>query len=345
MKVSAVFLCGDRSPYGMAHLEAIAEHFNLKALVVADNARWAHFRYVLSGGETYIYQKATMRWSRKLKDFARRSLAFVRETQHKKRLKSTGAPIYVFNDVNSLEALRLIKSLNPQVLISAAYPQIFKKSLLDIAPRGAINFHPSLLPRCRGAHPHYWCRATGEKLGGVTAHYMTERIDDGDIIVQRAFDLDGLYYNDLYRKIIEETPPLVSSVAEFLTDNKATPIPQNESLMTFFRNDREIHHRLDFLQMTASQLHNRIRAGGAYGLFRGKHTGIVQAEVSINNRHMTNEVYAPPGVIVDIDSNGIWVATKDGQFLIVNKLTDNGKLLHFTKWIANNEVQIGARFE
>ena len=345
MKVSTVFLCGDRSPYGLAHLDAIAENFDLKALIVPDKARWAHFRSALSGGQTFVHLNTTIRWTQKLKHFAKLPLIFAREMRHQKKLKLTGEPIFVLNDVNSPDSLRLIKSLNPQILLAAAYPQIFKKQLLDIAPGGAINFHPSLLPRCRGAHPHYWCLATGEKLGGITAHYMTEKIDDGDILAQRSFELNGLYYHDLYRKIIEETPHLVSMVAAFLTDKRATPIPQDERLVTLFRNDREIHWRLDFCQMTASQLHNRIRAGRAYGLFRGKRTGIDFAEVATNNRHTTNRVYIPPGIITDIDSNGVWVATQDCQFLIVLKLNDSGRLRHFSKWVSNNKVQIGERFE
>lgn len=345
MKVGAIFLCGDRSPYGLGHLEAIAEHFNVKALIVADRTRWAHFRYVLSGGKTYVYQTTAMRAWQRLKNAVKWWLYLLREARHRKRLRSIGAPVYVLNDVNSSNALQLIKSLNPEVLISAAYPQIFKKPLLDIPPRGAINFHPSLLPRCRGAHPHYWCLASGEKLGGVSAHYMTEQIDGGDIIAQRSFGIDGLYYHDLYNKIIEETPHLVSSVAEFLNKNNATPTPQNESLATVFRNDREIHHRLDFLQMTASQLHNRIRAGGAYGLFRGTRTGIVLAEIFIKNRHMINGVGMLPGVIVDIDSSGVWVATKDCEFLVVKKLTDRGKVRHFSNWISDNKIQIGERLD
>jgi hypothetical protein len=53
MKLSAVFLCGDKSPYGLAHLEPIAENFALKAIVLADEARWTQFRRALSGGEHY----------------------------------------------------------------------------------------------------------------------------------------------------------------------------------------------------------------------------------------------------------------------------------------------------
>lgn len=345
MKLTAVFLCGDRSPYGIAHLEAIAEHFELKALVVADKSRWTQFRYSLSGGETYRYGTPSSNVIHELRRLLKWAVSFIFEELHQRRLKKIGVPVYVVNDVNSPSTLNLIGSLMPQVLISAAYPQIFAKTLLDLAPRGAINFHPSLLPRCRGAHPHYWCLATGEKLGGVSAHFMTERIDDGDIIAQRAFELEGFYYDELYKKIIEETPFLVASVASFLSNKDSTPNPQDESLATTFRNDREIHRRLDFLQMSSRQLHNRVRAGGAYGIFRGKRVQITRMQVASSNRHMTNGITVSPGVIIDIDNTGVWVATNDQKFVIINKLMSPLGIMDFGKWVAKASVQIGEKFE
>jgi methionyl-tRNA formyltransferase len=345
MRLSAVFLCGDRSPYGMAHLEPIAKYFDLKALIIADRIRWAHFRSLLSGGEAPVFEKAFARLFHGLRGCIRGPRAVLREVRHQKNLRAVRGPIHVVNDVNSSPVLKLIESFNPQLILSAAYPQILKRDLLTVAPKGAINFHPSLLPRFRGAHPHYWCLATGEKFGGITAHYMTDRIDDGDIIAQRAFELNGLYYRDLYRKIIEETAPLVASVAKCLLDETFAPTPQDESKATFFRNDREIHRRLDFIGMTANKLHDLIRAGGAYSVFRGIRTQVIKADFCENNRHATNGIVVAPGVIIDIDQNGVWVATRDRMFLVVKILSERNRTSHFTKWVAKKTIQIGERFE
>jgi hypothetical protein len=69
-KTSCVFLCGDRSPYGMAHLEPIAAHFDLKAIVIADNARWQRFSEQLSGGEApAIPKRSLLGWREDLLGF------------------------------------------------------------------------------------------------------------------------------------------------------------------------------------------------------------------------------------------------------------------------------------
>jgi len=340
-KLSSVFLCGDRSPYGMAHLAPITEYFDVKAIIVADSYRWDYFRKCLSGGETYCYTSKFKKIYVAIKDFAKKPFVFYREQKHNRRLNSFGIPLVKLNDVNSREAFSLIKGLSPDVLISAAYPQIFSQELINIAPRGAVNFHPSLLPKCRGAHPHYWCLATGEKQGGVTAHFMTSRIDDGDIIAQRAFDLDGIYYDELYKKIIKITPALVNDVALFLNNPDARPIRQDESIATVFRNDREIHRRLDFSRMSSLELFNRIRAGRSYVFFRGVRIYIERADIVSHNRHMTNNLSVSEGMVVDISSEGVVVSTIDHAFLVLKRVKWGRKVKPFTAWVAKFDVKIG----
>jgi methionyl-tRNA formyltransferase len=166
--------------------------------------------------------------------------------------------------------------------------------------------------------------ATGEKFGGVTAHYMTEQIDAGDIIAQRSFELNGSIIMTCIVKSLKKHLNWFPQLC-FLKDKKAISTHRMSFSNLCFQHDREIHHRLDFLQMTARQLHNRIRAGRAYGVFRGKRTNIVRGEVANNNRHVTNEVNIYPGVIIDIDQKGVWIAAQNGQFLIVNELIHRGK--------------------
>ena len=340
-KISIVFLCGDRSPYGMAHLAVIAECFDVKAIIIADNDRWGIFRQCLLGGEIHCYTKRSKRFFSTIKEIAKKPLVLYRKIKHKKLLNSFGVPVIELNDANSKESIILISKFSPEVLISAAYPQIFDQKLISITPRGAVNFHPSLLPKFRGAHPHYWCLATGEKQSGVTAHFMTSRIDDGDIIAKRSFSLDNLYYADLYKKIIETTPELVRDVAFFLDDPNARPVPQGLNEVTSFRNDREIHRRLDFNSMNSQELFNRIRAGGGYTLHRGVRLYIEKVEVVGHNRHMTNNLSVPAGTIVDISAEGVVIFTVDHAFLVLKRVRWGRKANSFVEWVRKFDINIG----
>ena len=67
-----------------------------------------------------------------------------------------------------------------------AYGQILPRSVIDIAPRGTINVHSSLLPRYRGAAPIHWAIVNGETETGVTTMMIDEGLDTGPILLKRA---------------------------------------------------------------------------------------------------------------------------------------------------------------
>jgi methionyl-tRNA formyltransferase len=342
---STVFFCGHRSRYGLAHLLPISRHFDLRAVFIADDERWAIFRNALSGGAAFDYshRRGSVRFPDIIRS-ARHRIRKMAAASPQSPLARIQVPIHTVHDANKRSVIDVLASYQPDVLTSAAYPQIFTSTLLNSCPRGAVNFHPSLLPRCRGAHPHYWALATGEPQGGVTAHFMTERIDDGDIVAQLQIDLDGLYYRQLYDAIVDATPTLVQATAQFLDDPSSTPTPQDHSRATYYRNDREIHRRLDFGLCNARALYNRIRAGAAYAIFQGQKIHVLQASVTKKNRHMTNDISVGTGVIVDIDEAGVWVHCLDANFLVISGVRQLGAQITHKQWVARNSVEIGQRF-
>jgi len=106
----------------------------------------------------------------------------------KSTAKKWGVPLYRINEINSKEAVRILKTLQPDILISVAAPQIFKKDVICSA-KHTINVHAALLPNNKGMMPSFWALAKGEGKTGVTVHYVEEDIDAGDIIFQHAFEI------------------------------------------------------------------------------------------------------------------------------------------------------------
>ncbi len=103
--------------------------------------------------------------------------------------KSNDLPFRVITDSNSEEFVEHIKNLKPDLIVSYSAPQIIKEELLNIPKHGVINVHGSLLPDYRGCLPSFWYLYNEEKQGGATVHYMSSKIDDGDIIVQGTVDI------------------------------------------------------------------------------------------------------------------------------------------------------------
>ena len=103
--------------------------------------------------------------------------------------KANGIQHRVITKSNDPEFVQHIKDMNVDLIISYSAPQIIKEELLNTPKHGVINVHGSLLPDFRGCLPSFWYLYCDEKTGGATVHYMSAKIDDGDIIVQDSVDL------------------------------------------------------------------------------------------------------------------------------------------------------------
>lgn len=105
--------------------------------------------------------------------------------------RANGIPHRVVTDSNAPGFVRHIKRLGVDLIISYSAPQILKEELLHTPRYGVVNVHGSLLPDFRGCLPSFWHLYCGAKRGGATVHYMSAKIDDGDIIGQGSVDISG----------------------------------------------------------------------------------------------------------------------------------------------------------
>jgi len=102
--------------------------------------------------------------------------------------KKNSIPVYKLKKINAQESLNLLKTLEPEIIISVAAPQIFKERVIQSA-KHVINIHAALLPEYRGMMPSFWVLAKGEGKTGVTVHYMNDHVDTGDIILHKTIDV------------------------------------------------------------------------------------------------------------------------------------------------------------
>lgn len=93
-------------------------------------------------------------------------------------------PFCYVNDIHDTQILERIKTIRPDLIISARFSQIIKESLLSIPSYGIINFHASLLPQYAGLGSVFQAMRHNEPTVGVTIHFMDKKIDTGHIILQ-----------------------------------------------------------------------------------------------------------------------------------------------------------------
>jgi methionyl-tRNA formyltransferase len=101
-----------------------------------------------------------------------------------------GAAVHRVRSLNTRESRALLSGLSPDLLISLACPEILRRRTLAIPSRAALNVHSALLPRNRGMLPTFWSLMESPPRPGVTVHLMNERLDDGEILLQRAIPVE-----------------------------------------------------------------------------------------------------------------------------------------------------------
>jgi methionyl-tRNA formyltransferase len=190
---------------------------------------------------------------------AGRGQAVRRSVIHDEAMGLGIGPILTPERLRAPEALGSVLALDPVLVVLADYGQIVPTALLGL-PHGALNLHPSLLPRHRGATPIPATILAGDAETGVTLMRMDEGLDTGPIVAQAHVSLDG-----------HETTPaleerLAGVAADLLADQlrpwlrgELDPRPQPADGATLTRPLRREAGRLD-PRRSAAELERQIRA-------------------------------------------------------------------------------------
>lgn len=232
-------------------------------------------------------------------------------------LKDRSIPILTPERVNAPEVVAALESFKPDVVVSAAYGQFLGSRLLALAPKGAINVHPSLLPKYRGAAPVAWAIARGETVTGVTILRMTRQMDAGDLILQESHPI---HPDDtaatLEKRLADLGADLLMRVLGLLSGETPPPAtPQDESRVTFAPKLYKQDGWLDW-DFSARELVNRIRGfqpwPGCYTMLPGtppQRLGVLKAEAI--------EGTGERGEVLQADEQGLLIATADGVLRLV----------------------------
>ena len=129
------------------------------------------------------------------------------------RAKRAGIPILHTRDLNDQEGARFLRSLKPDLVVSAHFDQRLYPPLCDGPEFAVVNLHPSPLPYYRGLEPVLHAMKAKDNRLGVTVHRLTESIDSGSAIAREDFEADPNH------SVLRTTYELVRRGAGLLVDN------------------------------------------------------------------------------------------------------------------------------
>jgi methionyl-tRNA formyltransferase len=207
------------------------------------------------------------------------------------------------------------ESLNADLGILAFVTLIVPERILYAPKFKSICFHPSLLPRHRGASAINWAIIQGDSETGVTWFWPDQGIDTGPILVQKRVPIGendtigSLYFNTLFPLGVDS----LFEALDLIKTGRAPAIVQNENLATYEAPCRDEHARVDFSKH-AREIHNLVRGcdpqPGAFGLYDGKRVRFYEAtlEAGLSSGAL--------GEIVAIGSEGMRIALEGATMLV-----------------------------
>ena len=253
--------------------------------------------------------------------------------------------IFLFrpNQIRDTQVYDTYVGLQPDLSILAFVTDIIPERLLRIPSLGTICYHPSLLPRHRGASAINWAIIQGDTRTGLTIFWVDEGIDTGPILLQKEVEIGpddttgSLYFNALFPMGVEA---MVEAV-ELIRKGQAPRIPQDESEATYEPPCDDSVASVDW-EKSSKDLYNLIRGcdpqPGAHTTLKGRKVRLY--DVKLHPLAVEN----PSGEIISIEEGGIRVAAS-GRVIEIGKLrVDKGEKMRPMEFAQSADVTRGDRF-
>ncbi|HET7370014.1 MAG TPA: formyltransferase [Gammaproteobacteria bacterium] len=168
-----------------------------------------------------------------------------------------------------------MKALAPDFVFSFYYRFMLPATIVDVAPRGALNMHGSLLPQYRGRAPVNWAVLNGETETGASLHYMAAKPDAGDLVAQQAVPiLPNDTAKEVFDKVTCAAEVCLNDALPGLLNGSAPRAPLDLARGSYCGRRRPEDGRIDW-RRPAREIHNLVRAvappyPGAFTTLRGK---------------------------------------------------------------------------
>ena len=212
-----------------------------------------------------------------------------------------GVPVLVRNYANDDEVVARLRALQPDILVAANWRRWIAPHVFEIPHYGALNLHDSLLPKYGGFAPLNWALINGEEEVGVTAHFVNEEFDSGDIVLQRRVPV-GLKdtVTDLFEKTVEMFGPLALEALDLIESGRGVWTKQDPEQASFFHKRSMEDSRIDWT-WPATDIVNLVRAQAdpypnAFTFYEGRRIRISVASVTRGRYGGTKgRVFCPQG--------------------------------------------------
>lgn len=236
-----------------------------------------------------------------------------------------------------------LESLAPDLVVVVAYGRILPEALLELAARGAVNVHASLLPLYRGASPVAHAILHGEKETGVTTMRMIASLDAGDILMQRAIPIsDDDTTATLEVRLALLGADLLIETLDALAAGAVHPVPQDHDRATWAPTLSKDDGRIDW-SLPARELWLRVRAfdpwpGAWTRTPAGRQLRIWRARPA-----ESSSAQAAAGTVLAVGGrkNDVEVAAGAGSLLLTQVQPEGGRRMPAMEAVSGRHLRVG----
>jgi len=151
-----------------------------------------------------------------------------------KTAENLNIPIRIPNNLNTIEEWNFFRDINPDIVVVVAYGQLIPKKFLDVAKKGFINIHASLLPKWRGAAPIQRAIINLDKETGISVMKIEEELDSGPIMKKIKIDISPFdTSNKISEKLSKVSSENIVKALDDIFENKAKFVQQEHNLATY----------------------------------------------------------------------------------------------------------------
>ena len=232
-----------------------------------------------------------------------------------------------------------LESTGADIFIVAAYGQKLPARILDMAPYGCINVHPSLLPKYRGAAPAAGAILNGDSVSGVSIMKMAEKMDTGDILLQEEIAISPCETTaSLEKKSSDAAGPMLIKVISGLKEGTMTGTAQDDSKSSYIRQFSKESGLIDF-NSSAEYIERMSRAydpwPSAYTYLDGKTFKIWRA------RLCEKDFEGRPGEVVSADKKIITVKCGTGALDLLEVQLEGKKRMSCEEFLRGRKIAPG----
>ena len=245
-------------------------------------------------------------------------------------------PLQKVNNINDIENIELIKKIKPDLILVLGWSQLLKSEILSIPNIAVIGSHPTELPKYRGRAPIPWTILKELKESALTFFYIDEGIDDGDILDQEKFFItEKDDSTSLYHKMTEIGKKMIIKNLGKFENNCATRTKQLQSNFIETWKKRTPEDGFVDWSKTSKDIHKLIRAStfpypGAFTFFK-------QSKITIWKSSIIEQKNSP-GIISNVDLNGVLIGTGNGSILVTSISVNDEKKINPMSFFSNNDV-------